>query len=60
MEKNKGRGLGIGLGNIYRRVTMYYPNGSMEIHSVLGEGTTITIGFDEKKNGGTEDLCMDY
>lgn len=35
--------IGIGLGNIYKRIVSMYQNGNLEIDSIRGEGTTITI-----------------
>lgn len=58
--ENQGRGLGIGLGNIYRRVTAYYGNGIVEIQSNEGAGTTVSIGFDIRKSGREKEVCMDY
>ena len=36
-------GLGIGLGNIYKRVRNLYPDGTFEIQSAEGCGTSILI-----------------
>lgn len=58
--EDKGRGLGIGLGNIYRRITSYYENGTVVIDSRAGEGTAVRIGFDIKEEDGRKKaLCVD-
>lgn len=58
--EDKGRGLGIGLGNIYRRITSYYENGTVVIDSRAGEGTTVRIGFDIKEEDGRKKvICVD-
>ena len=36
-------GIGIGMGNIYRRLKAMYPTSDMEVDSRLGEGSTITL-----------------
>ncbi len=43
--ENRGRGLGIGLGNIYRRITVYYQQGQVRIDSREHEGTRVEISF---------------
>ena len=35
--------IGIGLGNIYRRIKAMYADAKMVIESELGEGTSVTI-----------------
>lgn len=45
----RGKGLGIGLGNIYRRITAYYENGQVLLDSRKGRGTVIEIEFGKKK-----------
>ena len=47
----KGRGgrLGIGVGNIYRRLLAYYEHSEVSVDSVLGEGTTVKISFGKRK-----------
>ena len=36
-------GIGIGMGNIYRRLKSMYPDSDMKVVSVLGVGTKVTI-----------------
>ena len=36
-------GIGIGMGNIYRRLKTMYPTSDMKVDSVLGVGSKITI-----------------
>ncbi len=45
----RGSGLGIGLGNIYRRIAAYYEKGSVKVDSIEGEGTIVTIIFGDRK-----------
>ncbi len=45
----QGRGLGIGLGNIYRRILAYYNDSEVHVDSELGRGTTVQISFGTKK-----------
>lgn len=47
--ETKGTGLGIGLGNIYRRISAYYEHGEVTINSIWGEGTVVGIEFGRKK-----------
>lgn len=42
-------GLGIGLGNIYRRITAYYEQGGVTVDSKPGEGTTVNIFLGRRK-----------
>ncbi len=42
--------VGIGLGNINRRIRSMYPDGSVEMDSTEGEGTTITICIPRQKD----------
>ena len=35
--------MGIGMGNIYRRLTAMYTDADMRVHSILGKGTRVTI-----------------
>lgn len=44
-----GRGLGIGLGNINKRIKAYYEQGEVRIDSREGEGTTVTMFFGHRK-----------
>lgn len=44
-----GRGLGIGLGNINKRIQAYYEQGEVRIDSKEGEGTTVTMCFGHRK-----------
>ena len=52
-----GEGLGLGLGNVCRRITGFYPNGKMRISSKYGCGTVIYVEISinsqdkELKNG---------
>jgi Predicted signal transduction protein with a C-terminal ATPase domain len=41
--KTRGQKIGIGLGNIYQRITAYYEQGDVLVESVEGEGTSIKI-----------------
>lgn len=50
--RSKGTGLGIGLGNIYRRITSYYEDGTVTIHSRENCGTVVQIEFGEMKSEG--------
>lgn len=50
--RTKGTGLGIGLGNIYRRITSYYENGTVTIHSKENCGTVVQMEFGEMKSEG--------
>ena len=43
--------VGIGLGNINRRIKAMYPDSCLSIDSVLGEGTTITISIPLTREG---------
>ncbi|RKM62788.1 sensor histidine kinase [Butyrivibrio sp. XB500-5] len=43
LEGKENGGVGIGIGNIYRRIKGMYAEGDMKIDSTEGEGTTITI-----------------
>ncbi len=45
--------VGIGLGNISRRIKAMYPDSHLSIDSVQGEGTTITISIPLTREGGT-------
>lgn len=44
-----GSGLGIGLGNINKRIKAYYEQGEVRIDSREGEGTTVTMVFGHRK-----------
>ncbi len=46
---HNGRGLGIGLGNINKRLKAYYEQGEVRIDSREGEGTTVTMVFGHRK-----------
>lgn len=46
---NKGSELGIGLGNINKRIMAYYEQGEVRVESVEGEGTRVTMVFGERK-----------
>lgn len=47
--KQRGLGIGIGLGNIYRRITAYYKQGEITIDSTEGQGTKVNIMLGERK-----------
>lgn len=47
--ENRGGGLGIGLGNICRRIKAYYERGQMCIDSREGGGTRVEISFGARK-----------
>lgn len=47
--ENRGSGLGIGLGNIYRRITAYYEHGQVSVDSQENEGTRVKITFGARK-----------
>lgn len=42
-------GLGIGMGNIYRRISAYYTYGEVQVDSKEGEGTVVRIIFGGRK-----------
>ncbi len=46
---NRDSGLGIGLGNIYRRIAAYYEQGGVMVDSKEKEGTTVTMIFGDRK-----------
>lgn len=45
----RGSGLGIGLGNIYRRISAYYEQGEVAIDSQDQGGTVVRISFGRRK-----------
>lgn len=45
----RGSGLGIGLGNIYKRISMFYQNGTVTINSREGCGTVVQMTFADRK-----------
>lgn len=47
--RDRGSGLGIGLGNIYRRITAYYEGGKVSVDSVYGKGTVISMVLGKRK-----------
>lgn len=47
--KERNSGLGIGLGNIYRRISAYYEYGNVSIYSREGNGTAVQIEFGKRK-----------
>ncbi len=47
--KENGSGLGIGLGNIYKRITAYYEQGEVRVESAEGEGTSVIMVFGQRK-----------
>ncbi|HHW15507.1 MAG TPA: histidine kinase [Firmicutes bacterium] len=49
LEPGVGSGNGVGLSNVYERLTRLYGDGlQFRIESALGRGTTVTIGFDPR------------
>ncbi len=50
--RTKGTGLGIGLGNIYRRITSSYGDGKVTIHSRKNCGTVVQMEFGKMKSEG--------
>lgn len=48
-KKENTEQMGIGLGNIYRRVHAMYPNGKIEIFSKVNAGTVIRLKIPQKK-----------
>ena len=49
IRQSEQTGKSIGLGNIFRRVSMLYPDGSMKIFSREGHGTVIRFEIPQKK-----------
>ncbi len=47
--KKRGSGIGIGLGNIYRRIAAYYEQGDVTINSREGHGTSVIIILGKQK-----------
>lgn len=47
--KQRGNGIGIGLGNIYRRISAYYEHGEVSVDSQENEGTRIQIILGRRK-----------
>lgn len=47
--KSRGSGLGIGLGNIYRRIAAYYEQGEVVVESRAGSGTRVLMSFGARK-----------
>lgn len=47
--KQRGKGVGIGLGNIYRRISAYYEHGEVQVDSRENEGTRIQIILGRRK-----------
>jgi len=48
--ETKGTGLGIGLGNIYRRISYYYEYGKVTIDSGESSGTVVQIEFGRRRD----------
>jgi len=48
--ETKGTGLGIGLGNIYRRISYYYEYGKVTIDSGENSGTVVQIEFGRRRD----------
>lgn len=48
-SRQSGSGLGIGLGNIHRRIAVYYEQGEVRIDSQEGAGTVVTMIFGDRK-----------
>lgn len=42
-------GRSIGLGNIYRRMTMLYPNGELKVYSKENRGTIVQLKIPQKE-----------
>lgn len=47
--QSRGKGLGIGLGNIHRRLAAYYECGEVVVDSCQDKGTTVKMVFGERK-----------
>ncbi|WP_236354666.1 sensor histidine kinase [Konateibacter massiliensis] len=47
--KQRGTGVGIGMGNIYRRISAYYEQGEVSVDSRENEGTRIQITLGRRK-----------
>ena len=47
--QSRGQGIGIGLGNIHRRLAAYYESGEVVVDSRPGEGTRVKMVFGERK-----------
>lgn len=47
--KERHRGVGIGLGNIYGRISAYYEQGEVTVESSVNLGTTIKVRFGRRK-----------
>ncbi len=47
--KQRGKDIGIGLGNIYRRITAYYEYGEVTVESQENKGTQIKILLERRK-----------
>lgn len=47
--KQRGSGIGIGLGNIYRRISAYYEHGEVQVDSQENKGTCIQIILGRRK-----------
>lgn len=47
--QERGSGLGIGMGNIYRRLAAYYERREVSVDSVYGEGTVISMVLGKRK-----------
>lgn len=47
--RERGCGLGIGLGNIYRRILAYYCDSELRVESTFGQGTQIFITLGERR-----------
>lgn len=47
--RQNGSGLGIGLGNIHKRIMAYYEQGEVRIESNEGEGTRVIMVFGDRK-----------
>lgn len=57
-EKMEEGSIGIGLGNVYKRVTGMYAKGSVTIASTADVGTVVKIKIPQSKRGGAE--CIEY
>ncbi len=54
MAQNATARIGIGLGNIYRRIHMMYQAGEMRLYSKEGAGTVVALRIPKEENKGEE------
>ncbi|NLS85191.1 MAG: histidine kinase [Ruminococcaceae bacterium] len=55
-----GEGLGLGLGNVCRRITGFYPNGRVRISSKQGCGTVVYVEFAMRNKSKENDNGLPY